>query len=166
MLQLCYILPIFRDFFWLAAPNGTSQPVAGNFRPGYIMMIYADMAAKQCVLVVDDEPGIVEILGIKLKLHGYEVVGATSGAEAVALARERRPDVILLDMLMPGMSGMEVLDKLRAFSSVPVIVFTARPDITELALKMGAAGAIAKPFDPDRLVEKIGSVLASDGKNV
>ncbi len=116
---------------------------------------------KKCVLVVDDEPGIVKVLGIKLKLHGYEVIGTTSGAEAVELAREKDPDVMLLDILMPGMNGMEVLERVRTFSRVPVIVFTARPDVTQIAMKMGADDFIAKPFDPDQMVEKIRCLLGS-----
>jgi two-component system, OmpR family, response regulator MtrA len=122
------------------------------------------MVTPKRVLVVDDEPGIVKVLGIKLKLCGFEVVGTTSGAEAVELARERQPDVMLLDILMPGMSGMEVLERVRTFSDVPVIVFTARPDITQIAVQMGADDAIAKPFDPDQMVEKIRSVLSGDGR--
>src|SRR3989304_6213206 len=102
-------------------------------------MIYATMDEKRRVLVVDDEPRIVKVLGIKLKLHGYEVFGTTSGAEAVELARTRCPDIMLLDILMPGMNGTEVLEKVRAFSRVPVIVFSARPDISQIAASMGAA---------------------------
>lgn len=109
---------------------------------------------KKCVLVVDDEPGIVKVLGIKLKLHGYEVIGTTSGAEAVELAREKDPDVMLLDILMPGMNGMEVLERVRTFSRVPVIVFTARPDVTQIAMKMGADDFIAKPSTPTRWWKK------------
>jgi DNA-binding response OmpR family regulator len=124
-------------------------------------MIYATMNLKRRVLVVDDEPGIVKVLGIKLKLHGYEVIGTTSGAEAVELARQREPDVMLLDILMPGMSGMEVLERVRTFSQVPVIVFTARPDVLQIAMNMGAADFIAKPFDPDQMVEKIRCLLGS-----
>ena len=111
------------------------------------------MDVKKRVLVVDDEPGIVKVLGIKLKLHGYEVAGTTSGANAVDLAREWEPDVMLLDILMPGMNGMEVLERVRTFSQVPVIVFTARPDITQIANNMGADDYIAKPFDPDQMVQ-------------
>jgi two-component system KDP operon response regulator KdpE len=128
------------------------------------IIIYASMSEKKRILVVDDEPGIVKILGITLRLHGYEFVGTTSGAEAVELARSRDPDVMLLDILMPGMNGMEVLEKVRAFSKVPVIVFTARPDITQIAMKMGADAFVSKPFDPDQMLEKIRAVLSGNGK--
>jgi two-component system KDP operon response regulator KdpE len=121
--------------------------------------IIEKMNSKKHVLVVDDEPGIVKILKIKLKLHGYDVSGATCGADALNLARMNGPDVVLLDVLMPGMSGIEVLENLRTFSRAPVIVFSARPDVIKLAMNMGADDYIAKPFDPDRMVEKVGAVL-------
>jgi two-component system KDP operon response regulator KdpE len=119
------------------------------------------MHDKKCILVVDDEPGIIKVLGIKLRLHGYEVISTTSGIEAVELARERNPDVMLLDIFMPGMNGMEVLEKVRTFSQVPVIMFTARPDLTQTAMDKGANGFIAKPFDPDQMLEKIRRLLVS-----
>lgn len=117
------------------------------------------MELKKRVLIVDDEPAIGRVISIKLRLNGYECVTATSGIEAIELARDKQPDIILLDILMPGMSGFEVLDRIRSYSKVPVIVFTAKSDAAELAIKRGANEFIAKPFDPDRLVEKIKAVL-------
>jgi len=114
------------------------------------------------VLVVDDEPGISKVLGIKLRLSGYDVITTTSGAEAVELVRTQRPDIVLLDVLMPGVTGMDVLDRVRTFSRVPIIVFSGRPEAARLALKLGADDSIAKPFNPDLLVEKIRSVLGSN----
>jgi DNA-binding response OmpR family regulator len=111
------------------------------------------------VLVVDDEPGIVNIMRIKLRLHGYEVISAARGTEAVELARTQHPDIILLDIIMPDITGFEVLERVRAFSPVPVIVFTARREIAEKALMDGAVAFIAKPFNPDQVVSKIESVL-------
>jgi len=123
------------------------------------------MDTRKRVLVVDDEPGIVKVVGIKLRLHGYDVMTATSGVEAVKLAREWHPDILILDILMPGMSGVEVLEKVRVFSRAPVIVFSASPDIARFAAGMGAADFVAKPFDPDHMVEKIRKVLSRNGKN-
>jgi len=117
------------------------------------------MEDKPRVLLVDDEPGILRVLAIQLKHSGFETIGTTSGAEAVELARSKNPDAVLLDVLMPGMSGLEVLERLREFSSVPVIIFTANPKIIEIANRMGVNECIAKPYDPDRLVEKITSVI-------
>jgi DNA-binding response OmpR family regulator len=119
------------------------------------------MSSKRRVLVVDDEPGIVKVLGVRLRLQGYDVNGTTSGAKAVELAREWEPDVLLLDVLMPGMNGMEVLEKIRTFSQVPVILFTARPDVVQIAMSVGADDYIAKPFDPDQMVKKINCLLGS-----
>ena len=111
------------------------------------------------MLVVDDEPGIANILRIKLKLHGYEVLITTRGIEAVELARIQNPDIMLLDIIMPDITGFEVLERVRTFSTVPVIVFTARREMAEKALKSGAAAFMAKPFNPDQIIQKIESVL-------
>jgi DNA-binding response OmpR family regulator len=117
------------------------------------------MDAKKRVLVVDDEPGIGNVLRIKLGLVGFDVITTTSGAEAIDLVRTQEPDIMLLDILMPDVTGMDVLDRVRAFSQVPIIVFTGRPDIAQFARKIGANDYIAKPFDPDLLVQKIGAIL-------
>ena len=114
---------------------------------------------KKRVLVVDDEPGIGNVLRIKLRLAGYEVTTTTSGAEAINIIRTQKPDVVLLDILMPDVSGFDVLEKVRPFSSVPIIAFTARREIADIAVKNGANDFIAKPFDPDQMVQKICSVL-------
>ncbi|MDP3878880.1 MAG: response regulator [Dehalococcoidales bacterium] len=117
------------------------------------------MNTNKRVLVVDDEPGIVNILRIKLRISGYDVVTTTSGAEAIELVRADKFDVMLLDVLMPGVSGFDVLEKVRSFSRVPIIVFTAKPDIMQFAIKLGADNTIAKPFDPEEVVKKIEMVL-------
>ena len=117
--------------------------------------------SKVRVLVVDDDPGIIKVLGIKLRLSGYEVLATTSGAEAIDLVRTQRPDVVTLDVVMPGVTGLEVLNRVRSFSRVPIIIFTGHPTIKQLALKNGANESIAKPFDPDLLVEKIELVLSA-----
>ncbi len=118
-----------------------------------------DAGSKVRVLVVDDEPGILKVLGIELKLSGYEVITTTSGAEATELARTQKPDVILLDVVMPGVTGLEVLERVRSFSQVPVIIFSGHPTIIQLAMKLGADESITKPFDPDLLIAKIKLVL-------
>ncbi|MBI4301923.1 MAG: response regulator [Chloroflexi bacterium] len=115
----------------------------------------------QRILVVDDEPAIGKVLRMKLRLHGYEVVTTTSGTEAVDLVRTQQPDLVLLDLLMPGVSGMDVLERVRTFSRVPIIVFTGMPDIIQLAMKRGASDSIAKPFDPDQLMRQIEILLGN-----
>ena len=83
----------------------------------------------------------------------------TSGEEALELARSQNPDIVLLDILMQPLTGFEVLERLRAFSKVPVIVFTAHREVGEMALKEGANATMTKPFKPDDLVKKIRAVL-------
>ncbi len=119
------------------------------------------MSAKKRVLVVDDEPGILSFVRVNLGLAGYDVITTVSGEEALRLARSRRPDIMLLDILMQPITGFDVLRGLRAFSQMPVIVFTARREIAEMAMKEGANGYITKPFVPDDLVKKIKAVLDS-----
>jgi DNA-binding NtrC family response regulator len=114
------------------------------------------------VLLVDDEPGILKVLSIQLKLKGYGVISTNSGAEAIEMVRTQGPDAVLLDILMPGVTGLDVLDSIREFSQVPVIVFTANPKMAEMAMKMGAVDSVSKPFNADQLAEKIKNVL--DGK--
>ncbi len=113
------------------------------------------------ILVVDDEPSIGKMLKIKLALEGYEAIVTTSGAEAVRLAEEKKPDLVLLDIVMPGMDGFEVLNRVREFSDVPVIVFTGKPDAAEDAVRLGATDFISKPFMPDKLMGKIREYLDS-----
>ena len=119
------------------------------------------MDTRKRVLVVDDEPGIRNFLRIKLRVSGYDVITTMSGAEAIELVKAQEPDIMLLDVLMPDVTGMDVLDKVRTFSQVPIIVFTGRPDIFQVALKLGANDYIAKPFNPDLLVDKINGVLST-----
>ncbi len=123
------------------------------------MLPLTTVDAKKRVLVVDDEPRIGNILRIKLRLSGYDVITTTSGAEAIEIIRTQKPDIVLLDIVMPGVTGLDVLDRVRTFSQVPIVVFTARRDIAEITLKKGANDSIAKPFDPEQLVTKIESVL-------
>ena len=111
------------------------------------------------MLIVDDEPQIGKIFGLKLKLSGYDVATTTSGAEAIELVRTQKFDVMLLDVLMPEVTGLDVLDSVRGFSQIPVILFTARPDIFKIAKHIGANDFISKPINPDDLVEKIKTVL-------
>ena len=120
---------------------------------------------KKRILVVDDEAGILKILRIQLKANGYEVITTQSSQGAVALARSERPDVVLLDVFMPVINGLDVLKQLRAFSKVPVIVFSASPQMVEEAMKIGANGFIPKPFHPELIGEKIEAVLGGDGKS-
>lgn len=110
---------------------------------------------KMRVLVCDDEPRLLAFVQIKLRLSGYEVITATSGEAALELARSQNPDVMVLDIIMPGMDGFDVLRELRTFTSLPVLVFSARPGNSSEAISLGADDYISKPFDPDELVRRI-----------
>jgi DNA-binding response OmpR family regulator len=112
------------------------------------------------VLVVDDEQRIVKFLELKLKASGYGVLTAGSGAEALEQAQAQEPDLVVLDVLMPQKDGFETLKELRAFSSVPVIILSAREADADKVrgLKLGADDYLAKPFSPDELVARIEAV--------
>jgi two-component system KDP operon response regulator KdpE len=117
------------------------------------------MNPKRKVLVVDDERAILKVIGIKLKISGYDVVTAFDGQEALELVESESPDIMLLDVIMPGIDGFEVLQKLRAFSELPVIVFSARPENAPKALSLGANDFIAKPLDIDDMAKRIEILL-------
>lgn len=112
------------------------------------------------VLIVDDEPRILKFLNIKLKASGYEVITANGGQEALAQVQAQDPDLLVLDVLMPGMDGFETLKQIRAFSSVPVIILSAKEaNVDKIkGLKLGADDYLAKPFNPDELVARIEAV--------
>lgn len=112
------------------------------------------------ILVIDDEPRIVNFLRLKLETSGYKVMTAGNGQEALEIRSMERPDLVVLDVLMPGMDGFEVLRRIRAESSVPVIILSARESSDDKikGLQLGADDYLAKPFSPDELVARIESV--------
>ena len=120
------------------------------------------MDKKKRVLAVDDEPGILQFLRISLTHAGYDVITTGDGEEALKLAKSENPDIMLVDIVMVPLSGFDVLENLRTFSKVPVIVFTAKSFIAGKAMEMGATDFIAKPFHPDELIKKIEDIL--DGR--
>jgi two-component system response regulator ResD len=124
----------------------------------------SEPAEKKRVLIVDDQPQIGRVFGLRLKYAGYDVVSTTSGAEAIELIRKQNFDVMLLDVLMPNLTGMDVLVEVRTFSQVPIILFTGRADIFETAKRFGANDYVSKPLNPDYLVAKIEAVLAKNDR--
>lgn len=112
------------------------------------------------VLIVDDEPRIIKFLNLKLKASGYEVITASSGAEALRRVRDNEPDLLVLDVVMPGMDGFETLKQIRSFSAVPVIILSAKEANVDKVkgLDLGADDYLAKPFNPDELVARIEAV--------
>jgi two-component system KDP operon response regulator KdpE len=112
------------------------------------------------VLVVDDEERILNFLSTKLKASGYEAIIASDGVKGLEQLQSQEPDLVVLDLLMPKMDGLEMLKQLRAFSSVPVIVLTAKGGDTDRikGLKLGADDYLPKPFNPDELVARIEAI--------
>ncbi len=112
------------------------------------------------VLIVDDEPRILKFLDLKLKTSGYEVLTASNGPEALAQVKAQDPDLLVLDVVMPGMDGFETLKQVRSISLVPVIILSAKESNADkvMGLKLGADDYLAKPFNPDELVARIEAV--------
>lgn len=115
----------------------------------------------ELILVVDDEPKIVKLARDYLEKGGYQVVTAVNGKDALATARHEQPDLIVLDLNLPGMDGLDVCRQLRRESAVPIIMLTARIDETDrlIGLELGADDYIVKPFSPRELVARVRAVL-------
>jgi two-component system KDP operon response regulator KdpE len=116
---------------------------------------------KKRVLVIDDQPKVIKFIEIDLKLRGFDVICGYCGKEALELVSSAKPDVLLLDMIMPGMDGLEVLKELRTFTKLPVIAFSASPGNQEPAMLAGANDFMNKPFDPDEMARRIIVLLTS-----
>lgn len=117
--------------------------------------------AKEKILVVDDERNIVELLKFNLEKEGYDVLTAYDGLEAVKLAREERPDLIVLDIMLPGQGGLEVCRQIRKELKTPIIMATAKGEEIDkiLGLELGADDYITKPFSPRELLARIKAIL-------
>lgn len=113
------------------------------------------------VLVVDDEPRIIRFVRINLEMEGFRVIEASDGLEALNQVREKMPDMVLLDVMMPEMDGFETLRMIREISSVPVIMLTVRSSEEDKVrgLDLGADDYITKPFSPRELVSRVRAVL-------
>ena len=113
------------------------------------------------MLVADDEPRITKLVSIALTGEGFRVITAAGGEEALARAEEVRPDIVLLDIVMPDLDGIEVMRRLRERRPVPVILLTAKGSATDKAkgLDLGADDYIAKPFHPDELAARVRAVV-------
>jgi DNA-binding response OmpR family regulator len=119
---------------------------------------------KATVLVVEDDPDIVEVLVYNLRREGFVVDSVGDGERGLALALAKRPDVVLLDLMLPGMDGMEVCRRLRAQENgadLPVIMLTAKGEETDvvLGLEMGADDYVTKPFSPREVLARVKALL-------
>ncbi len=109
------------------------------------------------VLVVDDDTALAEMIGIVLRSEGFEVSYCADGSEALEAFRASRPDLVLLDLMLPGLDGTEVCRLIRAESDVPVVMLTAKSDTMDVVkgLESGADDYVAKPFKPKELVARV-----------
>jgi CheY-like chemotaxis protein len=123
------------------------------------------------ILVVDDEPDVLLLCRLNLQQRGHEMLEAPDGSRALELARDRHPDVIVLDLMLPGMSGYDVLEALQrdeGTSDIPVLVLTAkslRAD-RERSHGLGASAFLTKPFLPNELCEMVDSLVNPGGRSL
>ena len=145
------------------APQSTADPVSAVPVGEPVLRDPEDAAAAPAertavrVLVVDDEPQLLRALRINLSVRGYEVVTAATGAAALRAAAAKHPDVVVLDLGLPDIDGIEVLAGIRGWSSMPVIVLSARTDSADKvqALDTGADDYVTKPFGMDELLARL-----------
>ncbi len=124
------------------------------------------MALAKQILVADDDPKILKVVGEALKLEGYQVVTAVNGNAALQVCRQSAPDLIILDITMPGLDGLEVVHKLRTHGSqVPILILSARGDETDrvVGFRLGADDYLTKPFSISELVLRVRAILRRAG---
>jgi DNA-binding response OmpR family regulator len=126
-----------------------------------------EAVARRGVVVIEDDPSICELLQLYLSREQYLVHRAGSGSEGIALVKSAMPSLVILDLMLPDLSGFEVLKSIRAFSNVPVIVLTARDADQDkiLGLELGADDYVVKPFSPGELVARARAVLRRAGEH-
>ena len=119
----------------------------------------------KCILCVEDEPEMIDLIRLILGRRGFEVIGATGGVEGLKMVREQKPDLVLLDLMMPDMDGWEVYQQIKAdekTKGIPVIVVTAKAKIIDKVIGLHIAKVddyIAKPFSPQNLLNSVDRVL-------
>lgn len=113
------------------------------------------------ILIIDDDPGLVELLTEYLQARGHEVISASNGDDGLLLLTNNNPDLIILDVMMPGKDGFQVCREIRSKSQIPVIMLTARGDEYDriIGLEIGADDYLPKPFNPRELLARISAVL-------
>ncbi len=123
------------------------------------------MKRNNLILVVDDDWEILKMVGRILELEGYDVITAASGSSALAIFEERRPDLIILDLMLPGLDGFQILRLIRKHSEVPIIVLTGRHEVVVLrdAVVLGADDYVRKPFHTAELLARIRAKLRRAG---
>lgn len=120
---------------------------------------------KKRILVVDDEPAMVEMIKMRLEANDYDTLSANDGQNGFEIAKKEKPDLIILDLMLPKMDGFKVCGLLKSdsrYRNIPIIIFTAKaqPDDIRLSKEIGADAYIMKPFEPETLLKKISELLA------
>jgi CheY-like chemotaxis protein len=120
------------------------------------------------ILVIDDDPVIQKLLSVNFEMEGYRVVTASDGLEGLAQVGIANPDIILLDVMMPRMDGLEVARKLKSdplTTAIPIVLLSAKAQSTDIqsGLEAGAEDYITKPFDPLELLDKVGALIGGAG---
>ncbi len=117
------------------------------------------------VLAIDDDNAITELLAMLLRTHGYEVLTANSGEEGIRLIQEKSPDIVVLDLMMPGMDGWQVCKQVRTFSNVPIVILSALDDPAMIAsaLDAGADDYLVKPISSTILVAHLSRLIRRTG---
>jgi DNA-binding response OmpR family regulator len=133
--------------------------------------VYDAFMPPATVLVVDDDPVILKLLEVNFEMEGFQVVRAADGAEGLERAREVRPDIVVLDVMMPRMTGYEVAKALReddGTAHIPIIFVTARAQSSDVekGMELGVEDYVTKPFDPLDLIDRVNALLAraQDGR--
>ncbi len=113
------------------------------------------------ILVIDDDPNMLKLVEITLEREGYDVILAIDGGVGINLLKETKPDLVLLDIMMSGIDGYEVLERIRRESNVPVIMMTAVRDVDSAvkSLGLGADDYVRKPFNPKELIARVRTKL-------
>ena len=124
----------------------------------------ASMNSRETILVIEDEPDILEITQYNLTREGYKVLASRDGGEGLSRARREAPDLVLLDLMLPGLDGLEVCKRLQAdpvTSGIPIIMVTAKGEESDvvIGLQLGADDYVTKPFSPKELVARVKAVL-------
>ena len=142
----------------------TDYELTRCWKGGQVQAVTETSGVVERVLVVDDEPDIVALVAYHLAKSGYSVSTATSGPEGLAIARRDKPSIVVLDLMLPGLSGLEVMEELRgdsATSRIAVLMLTARREESDRikGLTLGADDYLTKPFSPQELVLRVGAIL-------
>jgi DNA-binding response OmpR family regulator len=126
-----------------------------------MIMVREAMADQALILLVDDETSILDVVRYNLEKSNFQVITARDGLEALRLAQSEKPDLILLDLMLPGVDGFEVCRRLRSESNIPIIMLTARDEEVDrvVGLELGADDYVVKPFSTRELIARVKSVL-------